>query len=93
MFVRAYRLEFKNCFGAVAAYVNGSSFISYGRFGVALKLPKGVLLDVFNDVGVTQLRYFANGRVKKDHASLPSRILHDQVRLRKLLNTTLKYVP
>ncbi len=34
---RAYRLEYKSSFGAVAAYVNGNIFISCGRFGVALQ--------------------------------------------------------
>jgi len=27
-----YRLEFKNCFGAIAGYVNGNIFVSCGRF-------------------------------------------------------------
>lgn len=46
-----HRLEFKNVFGAVGAYVNGRIFISYGKFGVALKLPKEALNELFNEGG------------------------------------------
>ncbi|MEK6828163.1 MAG: hypothetical protein AABX78_02330, partial [Nanoarchaeota archaeon] len=34
-----HQLEFKNCFGAVAGYIDSHIFISYGKFGVALRLP------------------------------------------------------
>jgi hypothetical protein len=34
-----YDLEFKNCFGAVADYVDGRIFCSCGKFGQALRLP------------------------------------------------------
>jgi|SRR6516164_6566334 hypothetical protein len=88
---KAYRLEFRNCFGAVAAYVNGNIFITYGKFGVALKLPQSVLLDLFKEVGVTHLRYFTNGHVKKEYAVMPPHILDDQARLRALLQTSVKY--
>ena len=43
----AYKLEFKNLFGAVAGYVDGQIFISCGRFGVALKLPAQTLNGLF----------------------------------------------
>jgi hypothetical protein len=88
---KAYRLEFRNCFGAVAAYVNGNIFMSCGRFGVALKLPQSVLPDLLSEAGVTHLRYFPNGHVKKEYAVMPTHILDDRVRLRKLLSTSVKY--
>jgi hypothetical protein len=46
---KSYRLEFKNCFGAVAGYVNGNIFVSCGRFGVALRLPPAVLDNLFDE--------------------------------------------
>jgi hypothetical protein len=75
----------------VAAYVNGHIFISCGKFGVALKLPQSVLLDLFNEVGVTHLRYYPNGHVKKEYAVMSSHILDDRGRLLKLLNMSVKY--
>jgi len=86
------RLEFKNCFGAVAAYLDGNIFISCGRFGIALKLPSRILKDIFKEPGVTHLKYFAKGHVKKEYAVLPSHILNDQSRLRNLLDESIKYV-
>ena len=38
--VSTHNLEFKNCFGAVAGYVDGQIFCSCGQFGLALRLPE-----------------------------------------------------
>ena len=38
--VSTHNLEFKNCFGAVAGYVDGRIFCSCGKFGLALRLPE-----------------------------------------------------
>ena len=88
---KTVRLEFKNCFGAVAGYVDGNIFVSCGRFGIALKLPQRVLIDLFQEPGVTHLKYFARGHVKKDYAVIPPHILGDRPRLRKLLDDSIKY--
>lgn len=86
-----HRLEFKNLFGAVAGYVNGHIFISCGRFGVALRLPPGVLDNVFQEADVQRLRYFPKGHIKKQYAVLSERILQDRGRLRKLIDDAVEY--
>jgi hypothetical protein len=88
---KSYRLEFKNCFGAVAGYVNGNIFVSCGRFGVALRLPPGVLEDLFDEAGISHLKYFPNGHVKKEYAVIPPRILQNQIRLKKLVGKSVRY--
>ena len=87
-----YRLEFKNCFGAVAGYVDGRIFISCGRFGVALRLPPEVLNDLFQEKDVKHLKYFPNGHIKKEYAVIPKRILDDQHQFRKLVDESIQYV-
>ena len=86
-----YRLEFKNCFGAIAGYVNGNIFVSCGRFGVALRLPRAVLEDLFDEGGISHLKYFPNGHVKKEYAVIPPRILQDKVRLKQLVGKSVRY--
>ena len=84
-------MAFKNCFGAIAGYVDDNIFISCGRFGVALRLPPGILAELFKEAGVTPLKYFANGHVKKEYAVVPSRILDDRARFRRLLGKSIEY--
>ena len=87
-----HHLEFKNCFGAVAGYVDGNIFISYGKFGVALKLPKVILDDLFKDKDIEHLRYFPNGHIKKEYAVLPRRILESKNMLKKLIDKSIQFV-
>jgi TfoX/Sxy family transcriptional regulator of competence genes len=87
-----HQLEFKNCFGALAGYVSGHIFISCGKFGVALKLPKEVLDDLFKQEGVKHLKYFSKGHVKKEYAVLPRRILENKSRLKKLIDESIQFV-
>src|SRR5215469_4819492 len=82
------RLDFKKCFGAVAAYADGNIFASSGAFGIALKLPPSLLSDLFKEPGVTRLKYFKNGHVKKNYAVIPQHILRDRGRLRELINAS-----
>src|SRR6266436_7268905 len=86
-----HRLEFKRCFGAIAGYVDGNIFASCGRFGVALRLPRGVLEDLFDEGGISHLKYFPNGHVKKEYAVIPPRILQDKVRLKQLVGKSVRY--
>lgn len=88
---KIHRLEFKNCFGAVAGYVDGKIFISCGTFGVALKLPKETLNELFREKDVKHLKYFPKGHVKKDYAVVPKRILENKRLLKKLLDKSIKY--
>jgi hypothetical protein len=88
---RKHQLTFKNCFGAVAGYINGQIFISCGRFGIALRLPPSILSDLFKDPSVRHLKYFPNGHVKKEYAVLPARILGDDRRLKYLLDMGIEY--
>ena len=87
-----HRLEFKNVFGAVGGYVNGHIFISHGKFGVALKLPKGILDELFEGKDIKQLRYFPKGHVKKEYAVLSRQLLENRRQLGKLLDESIKYV-
>lgn len=86
-----YRLEFKNVFGAVGGYVDGRIFISNGKFGVALKLPREVLDELFREKGVKHLKYFPKGHIKKEYAVLPKRILGNKPLLKKLLDKSILY--
>ena len=86
-----YLLEFKNCFGAVAGYVNGQIFISCGKFGVALRFSPEIITELFQEKNVSQLRYFLKGHIKKEYAVIPKRIIDDQVRFKKLLNKSIQY--
>ena len=84
-------LEFKNCFGAVAGYVDGKIFCSCGRFGLALRLPEKALANLFQEKGVKKLKYFPNGHVKKEYAVIPKRILQDPTRLKKLVDQSIRF--
>ena len=85
-------LEFKNCFGAVAGYVDDNIFISCGKFGVALKLPKVVLDDLFKEKDIEHLRYFPSGHIKKEYAVLPRRILENKNMFKKLIDKSIQFV-
>ena len=87
----AHRVEFKNVFGAVGGYVDGRIFISCGKFGVALRLPSEILINLFQEQDVERLKYFPNGHIKKEYAVLPRRILEDIDRLRELVNESVRY--
>ena len=86
-----HHLEFKNCFGAVAGYVDGHIFISCGKFGVALRLPLETLTELFREEEVSHLQYFTKGHVKKEYAVIPQRILEDQERFPQLLDKSINY--
>ena len=87
-----YRLSFKNVFGAFGGYVNGRIFISYGMFGVAVKLPPKILESLFKESGVKHLKYFPKGHVKKEYAVLPKRILGNKHQLKELLRHSIDFV-
>ena len=87
-----YQIELKNCFGAIAGYVNGRIFISCGKFGVALRLPPETLNTLFQEKDVKHLKYFSNGHIKKEYAVLPKRILEDENQFKKLADKSIKYV-
>ncbi len=88
---RTHRLESKNCFGAVAGYIDSHIFISCGKFGVALRLPPETLDNVFKEKGVKHLKYFPNGHVKKEYAVLPERIMKSKQRFKRLIDRSIKY--
>ena len=74
-------LEFKPCFGAVAGYVDGKLFVSYGKFGLALKLPPGPRAELLEHKGGTPLRYFPKGHVKKEYVVIPRGMLEGRAHL------------
>ena len=85
-------LEFKPCFGAVAGYVDGKIFVSYGNFGLALKLPLGPRTELLERKGGTPLRYFPKGHIKKEYVVIPQRILDDGRTFRGLVRQSVEYV-
>ena len=85
------RLTFKGVFGAVGGFVDGNIFVSCGRFGVALRLSPTTLDVVFEEEGVTQLRYFEKGHIKKEYAVLPKWILKDGARTTELVDESVRY--
>ncbi len=87
----AHKLEFRNCFGAVAGYVDGHIFISCGEFGVALRLPPETLGELFQERDVLRLKYFPKGHIKKEYAVIPKRILNDRGRFEEFLDRSIKY--
>ncbi len=88
---KKHNLEFKNCFGAVAGYLDGHIFCSCGKFGFALKLPQGDVEKLL-DFGAKPLRYFPNGRVKKDYAVLPKKIMQNPDKLKDLIALSARFV-
>ncbi|VAX15840.1 hypothetical protein MNBD_NITROSPINAE03-2008 [hydrothermal vent metagenome] len=88
---KQYKLEFKNCFGAVAGYADGNIFCARGKFGFALKLP-GEKINLLIKKGAKPLRYFPNGHVKKEYAVLPEEILHDKKQLKELVVASIRFV-
>lgn len=87
----AHTVEFKDCFGATAGYINGHIFISCGKFGVALRLPSETLRSVFREKGVKHLKYFPKGHIKKEYAVLPKRILENKKQFRELIDQSIEY--
>lgn len=86
-----HQLEFKNCFGAIAGYVNGRIFISCGKFGVALRLSPETLDSIFKQKGVRHLKYFPNGHIKKEYAVLPQRLIENEHQFKKLIDRSIQY--
>ena len=84
-------LEFKPCFGAVAAYVNGNIFATCGQFGVALKLPTITVMQLLGEKGGTLLKYSANGRIKKNYVVIPPEMLVDRENLGHLVGQSVEY--
>ena len=85
-----HALTFKNCFGAVAGYVDQQIFCSCGQFGFALKLPPEDREEIFK-VGGKHLKYFPNGHVKKDYAVLTGQMVNDRKKLYRLIETSIKF--
>lgn len=89
---RAHDLQFKSSFGAVAGYVNGRIFVSFGKFGLALKLPPERCAALIAEGSAGPLRYFPKGHLKKSYAVLPERTIEDSSLLRDLMNESIGYV-
>ena len=87
-----HQLKFKNVFSAVGGYVNGKIFITCGKFGVALKLPEKILVELFKEKDVKHLKYFPRGHVKKEYAVLPKRILENKRLFQKLIEKSIRSV-
>jgi len=86
----AHSLEFRPFFGAITVYVDGALFMSYGKFGVALKLPPETLENLFSTEQGAPFRYFPKGHVKKEYALLSSATINSTASFRKLIQESLK---
>ncbi len=84
-------IEFKNFFGAVAAYVDGKIFASCGKFGFALRLPEKTRDALLSMKGNKKLRYFPNGHIKKEYIVLCANLKKDRPALRKLIDRSIDY--
>jgi TfoX/Sxy family transcriptional regulator of competence genes len=85
-------ITYRNVFGAVGGYVDGTIFVSCGAFGVALRLGPETLATLFTEDGVEPLRYFPKGHIKKEYAVLPRRILEDREQIRTLIEHSVEFV-
>ena len=84
-------IEFKNVFGAVAAYVDGEIFASCGKFGFALRLPEKTRGDLLSAKGNKRLRYFPKGHVKKEYVVLNAVLKKDIPTLKKIIGQSMNY--
>lgn len=66
--------------------------MSYGKFGVALKLPEEILDELFQNKKAKHLKYFPKGHIKKDYAVLPSKIVKNKSVLTDLIDKSTRYV-
>lgn len=87
----ARHIEFKNSFGAVAAYVDGNIFASCGKFGFAPRLPEKTRDALLSMKGNKKLRYFPKGHIKKEYVVLSAGSKGDKPALRKLIGRSLDY--
>ena len=69
-------VQCRHFFSVSAAYVDGQIFMSLSPVGLALKLPKSDVENLFEQ-GAKSLRYFPKAPIKKDYAVLPADIVDD----------------
>ena len=84
------RFVIKSCFGAKAGYWCGNIFVTYGSFGVALKLPRSTVENLIKKRDGKPLQYFKNGHVKRDYVVLLPLLSKDKSRLTYLLTRSLE---
>ncbi len=87
-----HQLEFKKCFGAIAGYIDGQIFTTYGKFGMALRLPPETLERLFKVKGVKHLKYFTNGHIKKEYAIIPKHTMDNEQQFKELIDDSMNYV-
>ena len=85
-------VECKHFFSGAAVYANGRICASLTPVGFAIKLPKESRDVLLRRRGVTPLRYFAQGPVKKEYLILPKALIRDPNGLRGLLEISVAYV-
>jgi len=87
-----HKVTFKKCFGAIAGYVDDNIFISAGRFGLALKLPRTTINRLMTEDGASHLKYFPKGHIKRDYVVLPRQIIEHRQRLKRLVDQSIRLV-
>lgn len=86
------KIEFKRNFGAIAATTEGRIFCSYGKFGLALRLPARTRTELMENQGGAPLRYFPKGHIKKEYVIIPDEIVTSSDRLGRLVRESLQFV-
>jgi TfoX/Sxy family transcriptional regulator of competence genes len=86
-----YKVTYKNCFGAMASYADDNIFGSFGKFGLALKLPEKELIKLKKE-GCKELKYFPKGHIKKDYAIISKAILENKAKIGILIQKSVKFV-
>lgn len=89
----AYRgnVVFKPVFGAAAAYMDNTIFLTSGKFGVALKLPAEQCAQLIANKYAAPLKYFDKGHVKKNYAILSDATLADDKTIQALIAQSMEY--
>jgi len=79
------QISYKSVFGAVGAYAIGHIFMTYGKFGVALKLADETCSSRMAEGAGKPLEYFEKRFTKQNYAVLSGTLLKDRARTGNLL--------
>ncbi len=84
-------LESRHFFSGAALYANGKFFASLSPAGFAIKLPSHTGKRLIEQGRGAELRFFANGPVKREYVALSESTVADDESLRKLIELGINY--
>ena len=85
-------VEVKHFFSGAAGYVEGQICLSWTPAGLALKLSRAKLDQLFAEKQGTPLRYFPKAPIKREYALLAPELVADRVRLQTLIRECTEFV-